>query len=316
MQYEKSVNDAIEKTFSGLGTVNHIRAYGSNEKVMETAVARVAEIECRMSAFLADSDLSRLSRSAGKGFQPVHPDTYRLIQKAVAFSALSQGAMDITIRPLVELWGINKKGNFIPSDNQIKAALNFVNYRDIRFDDEHTAITLERPGQSLDLGGIAKGYAADEVKRILQENGVKSALVNLGGNVTALGARPDGSPWRIGIQNPLAPTGEYIGVLSVQDRAVVTSGTNERFFIRDGVRYHHILNPETGKPAQSPFLSATVVCSSSADADALTTALFVLGPERGTALLEKFHAQAIFVAEDLSVTITRGLFADFELSGN
>jgi thiamine biosynthesis lipoprotein len=175
-----------------------------------------------------------------------------------------------------------------------------------------TGVALKKTGQSLDLGGIAKGYAADEVRHILTKNGVKSAMINLGGNIVAIGRRPDGKPWQIGIQNPLQPTGIYLGVISAEDKTVVTSGCNERFFMKDGVRYHHIIDPRTGKPAQSGLLSVTAVCKNSAEADALTTALFILGQEKGLKLLKKFKAEAIFVKEDLSVFATPGLAKCFE----
>lgn len=306
--------EEVSKTFFALGTINNIRIPGSrNEKAADLAVRRVAEIDDRMSAFKPESDIGRLSGNAGRHSQKLHDDTFRLLQKAVRFSLICGGAFDITIRPLVELWGINKKGSFIPSDAEIREALELVGYQSIQLDEESMNAYLEKPGQCVDLGGIAKGYAADEVRRILIENGVTSALINLGGNVSAVGNRPDGKPWKVGIQNPLAPTGQYLGVLSVTNRTVVTSGCNERFFIKDGVRYHHILDPRTGKPAQSRLLSVTAVCENSADADALTTAMFVLGPEKSLPLLYKADAEAIFIFNNLAVAVTKGLSNDFSL---
>jgi thiamine biosynthesis lipoprotein len=305
----KSLECAAEKTFPALGTINYIKIYGGREpeKILQEAAGRISEIESRMSAFLPDSDISKLRRNAGNGFVKISKETFRLIKTAVEFGGLTDGAFDITVRPLVELWGIGKKGNFIPSPQEIRQALRMVNYKDIELDDESCSAALKQPGQSVDLGSIAKGYAADEVKRILLENGIQSAMVNLGGNVVAVGSRPDGQPWKIGIQNPLAPTGEFLGVLSVTDKTVVTSGSNERFFIKDGVRYHHILDPRTGAPAQNSLLSVTAVCENSTHADALTTALFLRGPEESAPLLKKMGAEAIFIDTNLSVTATGGL---------
>ena len=167
----------------------------------------------------------------------------------------------------------------------------------------------------MDLGGIAKGYAGDEARRILSENGVQDALINLGGNIVAMGCNPRGNPWRIGVQNPLRPRGESLLTLSVQDACVVTSGVNERFFMKNGVRYHHILDPRTGMPVQNSLLSATVISASGTDADALSTALFVTGGfEHGEErtdmcgienLMKRSDATAIFINEDLKVIQTR-----------
>lgn len=308
-------SEVADQTFFALGTMNNIRIFNAqNDGAARLAADRVAEIDNRMSAFRPASDIGRLSQKAGKGFQILHEDTFRLIQKAVRFSKMSGGAFDITVRPLVELWGINKKGSYVPPEDEINKARDLVGYRSVRLDAKSRGAFLEKPGQSVDLGGIAKGYAADEVRRILSGNGVRDALINLGGNVAAMGSRPDGDPWKIGIQNPLAPTGESLGVLSVSNQTVVTSGCNERFFIKDGVRYHHILDPRTGKPAQSRLLSVTAVCENSADADALTTALFVLGLEEGMPLLEQVHAEAIFIFSNSAVAVTKGLQENFSLS--
>lgn len=295
------------RVFQALGTVNTVLVEdGENCDALRPAIARVREIENRMSAFLPESDLGRLAKNAGKEPMQVHPDTYALLRKAKRYSELSDGAFEPTIRPLTELWGIGKKACFVPSEEEIGEAMKLVGWRSLRLGENNTA-WLERPGQAVDLGGIAKGYAADEVKRILLENGVSSAMINLGGNISVLGSRPDGCPWRIGIQNPLAVRGQYLGTIELRDRTVVTSGVYERCFWRDGVRYHHILDPRTGKPVRNGLMSVTAVCGSSADADALTTALFVLGPEDGVKLLQSTGADAVFIYEDLTYAATGGL---------
>ena len=188
-----------------------------------------------------------------------------------------------------------------------------MDYRKLILEEEDHRAALIYEGQAIDLGGIAKGYAAEEVKRVLIENNVKSALINLGGNILAIGVQPDGEPWKIGIQNPMEPTGTYFGTLAVADKTVVTSGSNERFFIKDGIRYHHILDPRTGMPARSEILSVTAVCDCSTDADALTTSVFVLGPERGMELAQKLKAEMIFVTENLDVMVSNGLRGQFNL---
>ena len=302
--------------FFALGTINSIRIFSEeDEAVVGKAVERVNEIEKRMSSFLPSSDLSLIREKAGEDFQPVHDDTFRLLEKAVELGGQTQGTFDITINPLVQLWGINKKGDFVPSEEEIQKSLALVDYRSLHLDHQSTSCSLAKKGQSIDLGGIAKGFAADEVRRILIKNGVQSALINLGGNIATIGNHPDGGSWKIGIQNPLAPRGEYAACLSASDQTIVTSGSNERFFIKDGIRYHHILDPRTGKPARSSVLSVTVIGNHSVYADALTTAFFILGPEKSVPLIRQFHVEAVFIMENLSVIVSRGLKERITLQG-
>lgn len=302
----------VRRSFYALGTLNEVRIYGAaDRRLLNKAVGRVEEIDGRMSAFRMSGDIAALSRGAGRAPVTVHPDTFRLLRTAKDFGELSGGAFDITIRPLVELWGIGRKPGFIPERREIDRAARLVDFRDLTLEEAGRTACLKRPGQKADLGGIAKGYAADEVRRILADGGVKSALINLGGNIVAVGTRQDGAPWRIGVQNPAAVRGEFLGTLPAADQTIVTSGSNERFFIRDGVRYHHILDPRTGAPAQSGLLSVTVIAPDSMEADALSTAVFVLGIEKGTELLEKRKAEAVFATADGRIYLTKGLVRSF-----
>ncbi len=298
---DKAASGIAEKTFPALGTLNNIRIWDARDsRIFDKVVQRVTEIERRMSAFLPDSDISRIRACAGRGFAAIGEDTFRLIQKAVGFSALSDGAFDVTLRPLVELWSIGENGGRIPSDSEIAETLCLAGYRDIEIREDSFEASLKSPGQALDLGGIAKGFAADEAGRILRESGVRSAIVNFGGNILTIGEKPDGQPWKIGILNPFAARGRHLCILEASDEAVVTSGGSEQFFIKDGIRYHHILDPRSGRPAQSGLLSVTVVGPSSVDADALSTALFVLGPEKGIPLLRTAGAEARCASSSLS----------------
>lgn len=301
-----------KREFEALGTKNHIMIYSSRkEAILNQAVRRVMEIDDKMSVFKSNSEIARINQNAGENKVPVADEILDLIDIAREMSELSKGAFDITIGPLVRLWGIGKKGNYIPPKEDIKAALKLINYQDIVTDSTNHTVFLNRADQSIDLGGIAKGYAADEVKRILVQGGVDSGIINLGGNIITIGKKPDGSSWRIGIQNPLAPTGEYLGTVSADNRTIVTSGSNERFFIKEGVRYHHLLNPHTGRPAYSGLLSVTVISEKSVTADALTTALFLLGMEKGLPLLKHFQAEAVFLTEDGHICVTEGLRKSF-----
>jgi len=314
---ENQMKSNSERIFYALGTLNQIKIFDRlDEQLLDIAVQRVLEIETLMSAFKTDSDVSKINQNAGKGFVSIQAETYRLIKRSLAFSKMSDGAFDITVRPLVELWGIGKKKNYIPTEEELICTGKLVDYRKLILDKNNHRAALRDNGQAIDLGGIAKGYAAEEIKRIFAENKVKSALINLGGNIVAIGSQPDGKVWKIGIQNPCAPTGKYFGFLSIIDKTIVTSGINERFFMKDGIRYHHILDPRTGMPASNKILSVTVICDCSTDADALTTTLFVIGAEHGMELVKKLKTEAIFVTESLDIIASIGLKDKFNLFNN
>ena len=299
----------LQKTFFALGTVNSIYAPQLvDQKCLQNAIKRVMELDDRLSVFKQNSDISQINIAAGKNYVKVHPDTWEMIKTAVHFSEISAGTFDITIRPLVELWGIGKKEKYIPMPKLITKTLCLVNYQDILFDEQEKRIMLRRSGQAIDLGAIAKGYAADEVRRILGENGITNALINLGGTVISLG-----TPHAIGIQNPLKPTGMSMGRLEIKDLAVVTSGSYEKFFVQDEKIYHHILDPRTGNPANSGLQSITLIGKSAMELDALSTAIFILGIEKGRFLAERYRAEAIFVTQAQDVLTTPGLKNSFSL---
>jgi thiamine biosynthesis lipoprotein len=296
-----------------LGTACSVNLYGQGTRETYRKIFdRLREIENAMSAGLADSDLGRINAAAGLEAVAAGPDTIGTLKRAVYFAELTGGAFDPTVGPLVKLWGIGSGNERIPGEDEIAAALSLVNWRDILIDEEAGTVFLRRPGMELDLGAIAKGYAADEAARIAAGAGIERALIDLGGNILVYGAKKDGSPWRVGIQNPLGGRGAYIGVAEVRDKTLVTSGVYERFFESGGRRYHHILSTRTGYPVDSGLLSVTVISGNSMDADALSTSLFALGYEKGRALAESLeNTEAIFIFEDRSV---RGAFGHFALT--
>lgn len=299
----------FKKTFRALGTVNTITASAEGgSSVLEDAEKRVLELDDRLSAFKKDSEISDINRAAGKEFVEVHPDTFHLIKESVRFAKLSKGTFDISARPIVELWGIGKKGNRIPAPREIAGVKPLINFRDILLDEKSDSVMLRRPGQALDLGGIAKGYAADEVRRILSEGGIQDAVINLGGTVIAMG-----TPRTIGIQDPRKETGVPMGRLRITDLALVTSGSYEKYFAQDGVRYHHIIDPRTGFPAQSGLLGVTLIGRSAVELDALSTAVFILGVEQGLALIKEFDVQAVFITEALDIFTTSAVKDNFSL---
>ncbi len=297
------------RSFYALGTFNSIKIPDrADEALLDSAVRRVREIERKMSVFFKDSEIARLNRLAGKSSVPLSDDTFLVLKHAAEISKASEGAFDITLGPLINLWRRAGKENRIPCEEEREACKKLSGYEDVLFKGSNL-VALRRIGQAVDLGGIAKGYAADEVRKLLVSQGVESALINLGGNVVTIGLRPDKSLWKVGLQNPNSLRGALFCYLEAEDKTVVTSGGYERFFMKDGVRYHHILDPKTGTSVQSGLLSVTAVCKSSMDADALTTAFFVLGPKRGIPLFERFGASAVYVTEGEEI------YASVDLAG-
>jgi len=261
------------------------------------------------------SDVFKINENAGNKPVPVSDDTLKIIQRANYFAALSDGAFDITIGPVMDLWGFGHDAQQVPADEELSQALTLVDYRKVQVDPEQKTVFLGLPGMGVDLGGVAKGYATDEAVKALKEAGIRHAIINAGGNVYALGTKPDGSPWRIGVQDPRNPQG-IIAVLAVSDRAVVSSGDYQRFFEQDGKRYHHILDPATGKPA-GRVMQTTVITDSAMDADILSTTLFVLGMQEGLEFVHGLPAtEAIFVGLDKQVHYTEGLSGQLEFTGN
>ena len=275
----------------------------------------------RAAAETLTSGIVAINRQAGLEPVKVRADLLEVLEKALHYAELSDGAFDPTVGPLVQLWGIGTDAQCIPGDEEIAAALELVNWRDVVIDRKAGTVFLRRQGMALDLGAIAKGYAGDEALRIAREAKVKRAVFDLGGNIVTLGWRIRGKkgkepqPWRIGIQNPLSDRGTYMGVLSVHDTSVVTSGVYERFFESGGKRYHHILSTANGYPVDNGLLSVTIVTESSTAADALSTTVFALGFERGKALVDSMpNTEAIFIFDDRGVVITNGLIEIFKIT--
>jgi thiamine biosynthesis lipoprotein len=306
------------RTEFALGTICTITLYDqAKDSVYNDIFERINEIENLMSVNISTSDVSRINEAAGTGPVQVSEDVFKVIQRAVYFADLSGGAFDPTVGPLTALWAIGTDNEKLPSPEEIDAVLPLINWQDIELDPQMHTVFLKRSGMALDLGAIAKGYAADEAAAIIKEAGIKQAIVDLGGNIIVCGEKKDKSPWRVGIQHPGEGRGTYFGVLSINakdaDQTIVTSGVNERYFVEDGVRYHHIFSTVTGYPASNGLMSVTVVTTTSMDADALSTAIFVLGYEKGHELISSIPgAEAVFIFEDYSVLKTNGAAYDFK----
>ncbi|OPY56266.1 MAG: Thiamine biosynthesis lipoprotein ApbE precursor [Pelotomaculum sp. PtaU1.Bin035] len=261
------------------------------------------------------SDVIRINENAGIQPVQVSADTLNIVQRSIYYAQLSGGSFDITIGPIMDLWGFGKNVQRVPSDDQIEKALSLVDYRKVVVDPDNGTVYLQQPGMSLDFGGVAKGYATEEAAKILRELGIEHAIINAGGNVYALGARPDGSPWRVGVRDPRNEDG-LLAILSVKDISVVTSGDYERYFEEGGLRYSHLIDPSTGKQARD-LMQTTVVAESSTDADIINKPLFVLGRRQGMSFAESLQGVgAIFVGADKQVTFTGNLTNQLEFTGN
>lgn len=304
-----------ERMLYVLGTIVQFKVYGENaEKAVDEAVDRLSEIDDKMSVFKEYSEISDINMRAGIRPQKVSRDTYFLLKKSMEYSKTLRGAFDPTIRPLVNLWNIGTDRECIPKKEDIEGRKKLVNYKDVIFNEEENSVMLRQKNQCVDLGGIAKGYAADEVRDIFIRNNIKSAIIDLGGNIFVLGSKPDGELWNVGIQNPFKERGEFIGIVSDKDKSVVTSGNYEKYFIKDGKKFHHIIDPRTGYPSESEIISATVISDNSIDGDGLSTGLYILGIDKAIKLVESMKGiEAIFITEDKKIYTTSDIKKNFKL---
>lgn len=277
-------------------TVIEIQA-DCTQDILDEAEERLVFFENIFSKSLEGSDIYLINHANGIPVE-VHEETAELIEIALGYSEVSEGLFDISIGGVVDLWDF-KKGT-IPDPQKLAEAVTHVDYRNILL--EGTTVTLRDPLAQIDLGGIAKGYIADDVAEFLRSKGCTSAFINLGGNVYALGGKANGSAWRVGLQDPNSARGEIMGVIPSKDRSVVASGINERSFNKDGVIYHHLLDPSTGMPVQNGLASSTIVSDLSVDGDAFTTITFLMGEEKARAFLENYpEMQWLFVDTEGSV---------------
>ncbi len=285
------------------------------ESTYNRVFKRLEEIEKRMSINLEESEVSRINSKAGVEAVRVSEDTFHVIERGVAFSQLTEGGFDISVGPLVTLWNIGGGQAVVPPPERIRERLELVGYQRIRLDQRSREVYLMERGMMLDLGGIAKGYAAEEAGRILVDIGIERGIVDIGGNILVLGNKPGDKPWRIGVQDPLRPRGNYCGIIELEALSAVTSGIYERFFEANGKRYHHILDTRSGYPVENDLASVTVVSGNALTADALSTGLFVFGLQKGLRVAESIpDLEAVFVTKDKRIYVTSGLRGRFSLT--
>ena len=298
-------NKKVSKDIFAMDTYMTVTAYGKNaENGVNKAVDEINRLETVLSAEKQESDIYKLNKT---GSGTLSTDTKNIVSKALEINKTTNGAFDISIYPLMVKWGFTTQKYNVPSKNEISKLLKDVDSSKIIFDEKSGNIKLKE-NMKIGLGGIAKGYTSNRVMQIFKECGVKSGLVSLGGNVQALGTKTDGTAWQIAIENP-DKSSDYIGVVSVKDKAVITSGGYERYFEKNGKTYHHILDPETGYPAESGVKSVTIVSDDGTLADALSTSLFVMGKEKALDYWRehKNEFDTVLVEDNGDITITGGL---------
>lgn len=302
--------DEVSRQIFAMDTYMTVTAYGS---AAQEAVDKAAnEIE-RLDALLSTGDeLSEIAQINQNGGGTLSSDTSYLVERSMELYEDTDGAFYITIYPIMEAWGFTSGNYTIPSEETLQSLLSLTDSSQIKFNKETSTISFEKEGMKIDLGGIAKGYTSARIMDIYRECGIESGIVNLGGNVQVFGTKEDGSQWRVAIQSP-EEDGSYLGVLSTQDRAVITSGGYERYFEEDGNTYHHIIDPSTGHPAENGLISVTIISADGTLADGLSTSLFVMGKDKA---VEYWNAHSdefdmILLTEEKTLYVTEGIASQF-----
>lgn len=300
----KPVKEPIERTGIHFDTVINLKIYDTDDiSLLDDCFKFCEEFEQTVSRTLETSEIYQINHSNGNPVE-VSDITIELLQKGIEYGELTGGKFDITVAPLSELWDFKNNSGELPAPTAIDEALSHVNYKNIII--EGNTVTLTDPNAAIDLGGIAKGYMADQLKEYLLSKGVESALINLGGNMLAIGTKPDGLEFNIGIQKPFDKQGAAITSVKTNDSSVVSSGVYERYFELNDKIYHHILDTETGYPYDNGLLSVTILSPLSVDGDALSTACFALGLEDGMKLIKSLdNIDAIFITDDYKLHDTR-----------
>ncbi|MCL4491651.1 MAG: FAD:protein FMN transferase [Nitrospirae bacterium] len=302
-----------------MDTLVTITVSSSSDTVAKAAVDKafreIDKLGKLLNFFAGDSEVTLINKSAGSMPVTVSKETLDVIERALHVADKTEGAFDISIGPVSSLWDFHTKT--MPEEDALKEKLKLVSYKNVVIDRKNSTVFLKKKGMMIDLGGIAKGYAADRAAEVLKNSGIKSGIVAAAGDIRTFGTRPDGSAWNIGIKNP-RQTGdddEILAVIRLSDQAISTSGDYERYFIKNGIRYHHILDPKTGRPAYG-CRSVSVITKEGVFTDAFSTGVFVLGPRRGMEILKKMGFDGIIVDSDGNILMTEGIKGKIEVKGN
>lgn len=311
----KNNKQVFSKTQVLMGTIAEIKIIDDDphraEEVIKKCFDRIKEIEDTMSFQDPKSELSFLNQQAGKKIK-VSKDLFYVLEKSLNYAKISDGAFDVTIGPLTELWGFNENKGIIPSQDKIAQRAVLVDYRWVELNAKKREVFLQQKGMKIDLGGVAKGYAVEEAIDIIKEAGIKDALVDIGRNIKVIGRNPYGKIWKIGLQHPRQPQ-EILSILPLENTAVATSGDYEHFFIHQGRRYHHIIDPKSGYPTNA-CISVTIITPSAMIADILSTTVFVLGEEAGMNLIERLDTVEGIIVTDAGIKVSSGLEGKIKLA--
>ncbi|GEN57861.1 FAD:protein FMN transferase [Halolactibacillus alkaliphilus] len=309
------LDSPIKETGFVIGTVVNISVYDEgHEDTVEGAFDLIADWEQILSDEIDSSETSKINQMAGIEPVKVSAPVFHLVEESIRYGDLSDGGFDITTGPLTNLWRIGYDDARKPSQAEIDATLSVVDHEQVELDKENQTVFLPIEGMEIDLGAIAKGFIADEVVKYFDEQGVTTAIIDLGGNVYVKGNRPSGEAWTVGVQNPYLGRGQLLGRIRASDLSVVTSGIYERYLEVDGETYHHILDPDTGYPFENEIAGVTIASETSLAGDALSTAVFSLGLEDGLALIEDLpDVEAVFVTKDRRIVLSSGLTDTFEV---
>lgn len=306
---EKDANKSAAKNLFAMDTYMELTAYGRNcEKAVEAAAKEIERLDALLSTGSETSEVTQINQNKSG---TLSEDSAYLLQRSLEIYESTKGAFDITIYPVMEAWGFAGKKFRVPSDEELKGLLESVDASKLSYDKSENQLILPETVK-IDFGGIAKGYTSARVVQIMEQYGIRSAKLNLGGNVQTVGSKTDGSAWRIAIKSPDESL-PYLGIVSVVDKAVITSGGYERYFEENGEVYHHIIDPKTGKPAQNGLVSVTIVCEDGTLADGLSTALYILGKEEAIAYWRAHSDEFDAVLYDNTgmLSITEGLKNSF-----
>ncbi len=300
--------EPVSKANFLLDTYVEITLYGDSDiSVIDLAFQEITRLEDLLSVNREGSELDQLAKAAGKEWVAISPETQEVLLLAKEYAELSNGLFDVTAGPLIDLWDINGEGHY-PTQAELDAVLPMISSDDLLI--EGGKAYLAREGMKANLGAIAKGYIADKVKELLLDQGVESAIIDLGRNILLVGDKPDGAHFNVGVQDPNQEQGVLLGLVSTADTSVVTSGINERYFTYEGVDYHHILDPFTGFPADNDLASVTILSDTSAQGDALSTTCLLLGTEKGMELIESLDGvEAFFIDKNGNTTMSPGFKA-------
>ncbi|WNM61699.1 FAD:protein FMN transferase [Candidatus Nitrospira neomarina] len=306
----QSTPHLVKRSQMLMGTVVFVTAVGADEKIAQRAVKagldEIRRLEELLSTWISTSELSRVNAAAGRKSIQVSQETFEVLTRSLEVAKLTQGGFNIALGPAVNAWDVSGEGH-VPSQEKLEALRPQIELSNVQLDETTRSVWLRRPGMSIDVGGIGKGYAADLAARVMRTAGATAGVVALSGDIKTFGRMPDTQRFVFGIQHPRKEQGQVLGRIELEDEAVSTAGDYQRYFMKDGVRFHHILDPKTLHPAQG-CQSVTVIAKDGVMADGLDTGIFVMGPDKGMALIESLpDVEGVIVDREGTVLVSSGL---------